>query len=204
MAETTWTLDVLIGKVVATLDLTAYAGAPNGRVREVPDARAVRWYSTIGLVDRPVMQGRTALYGPRHLAQLVAIKRLQSQGHKLADIQAELAGAPDDVLMRIAEMPFWKAQPAAHVPRVVELPAAAPRVVEIPAAAPRVVERPAAPEEQLITGVPLGGGAVLLLPATPGEDDVARIRGAARELMDVLHELGLIATQQADSRGSAE
>ncbi|WP_344617055.1 MerR family transcriptional regulator [Dactylosporangium salmoneum] len=192
---------MLIGKVAATLDLTAYAGAPNGRVREVPDARAVRWYSTIGLVDRPVMQGRTALYGPRHLAQLVAIKRLQSQGHKLADIQVELAGVPDDALMRIAEMPFWKAQPAAHVPRVVDLPAAAPRVVERPAPPE---EQLMPPEEQLITGVPLGGGAVLLLPATPGEDDVARIRGAARELMDVLHELGLIATQQADSRGSAE
>jgi len=79
--------------------------APNGRVTPLPDVRVVRWYATIGLVDRPLgMRGRTALYGPRHLYQLVAVKRRQAQGHTLADIQAELTGATDAVLMRIADM----------------------------------------------------------------------------------------------------
>src|SRR5690349_17686150 len=106
MDATEWTLDELAARVAEALDGAAYPGAPNGRVRDVPDARAIRWYSTIGLVDRPSgMRGRTALYGPRHLLQLVAVKRRQAQGHKLADIQAELAGAPDDDLRRIADLP---------------------------------------------------------------------------------------------------
>jgi hypothetical protein len=31
------------------------------------------------------MQGRTALYGPRHLLQVVAVKRRQAQGRSLAE-----------------------------------------------------------------------------------------------------------------------
>jgi len=66
----------------------------------------VRWYTTTGLVDRPAgMRGRTALYGPRHLLQLVAVKRRQAQGHSLAAIQAELAGASDAELAVAARVP---------------------------------------------------------------------------------------------------
>src|SRR6185312_10490107 len=83
-----------------------YPGAPNGRVRDVPDRRAIRWYSTIGLVDRPLgMRGRTALYGPRHLQQLVAIKRRQAEGLTLAQIQTELTGISPTSLMEIAHVP---------------------------------------------------------------------------------------------------
>ena len=100
-----WTLDELVRRVAAALAGPAYPGAPNGRVRGLPDRRAVRWYTTTGLVDKPAMQGRTALYGTRHLLQIVAVKRRQAQGHSLADIQAELAGATDDTLRRVAAVP---------------------------------------------------------------------------------------------------
>jgi DNA-binding transcriptional MerR regulator len=100
-----WTLDELVERVGRTL-ATGYAGAPNGRVRDVPDRRAVRWYTTVGLVDRPAaMHGRTALYGSRHLLQVVAVKRRQAAGCSLADIQAELAGATDTELAAIASVP---------------------------------------------------------------------------------------------------
>src|SRR3954471_24383077 len=67
-----------------------YPGAPNGRVRDVPDRRAIRWYTTIGLVDRPLgMRGRTALYGTSHPQQVRAIKRWQAQGLSLSQIQAD-------------------------------------------------------------------------------------------------------------------
>src|SRR3954447_9138052 len=101
-----WTLDELVERVRAALAEAEYPGAPNGRVRDVPDRRAIRWYATRGLVDRPAaMRGRVALYGPRHLLQLVAVKRLQADGHTLAEIQAELTGAPDDTLAAIARVP---------------------------------------------------------------------------------------------------
>jgi DNA-binding transcriptional MerR regulator len=83
----------------------AYAGAPNGRVREVPDQRAIRWYASTGLVDRPLGgRGRGARYTARHLLQLVAIKRLQAAGLTLAEIQARLAGAGDETLQIVAEV----------------------------------------------------------------------------------------------------
>jgi hypothetical protein len=100
-----WTLDELAGRVAEALAV-GDVRAPNGRVTQVPDGRVIRWYTTIGIVDRPSsMRGRTALYGPRHLLQLVAIKRLQAQGRSLAEIQADLTGATDLTLHRLAAVP---------------------------------------------------------------------------------------------------
>src|SRR5919206_1626591 len=105
MEQPRWTLDELAERVGAALAVD-YAGQPSGRVRDVPDRRAIRWYTTIGLVDRPLAhRGRTALYGPRHLLQLVAVKRLQAKGLSLVAIQQELAGATDSQLARIARLP---------------------------------------------------------------------------------------------------
>lgn len=71
----------------------------NGQVRAVPDERTLRWYTTIGLLDRPLSwRGRTALYGERHLLQVLAIKRLQLSGHPVALIQELLLGAEDATL----------------------------------------------------------------------------------------------------------
>lgn len=71
----------------------------NGQVRAVPDERTLRWYTTIGLLDRPLSwRGRTALYGERHLLQVLAIKRLQLSGHPVATIQELLLGAEDATL----------------------------------------------------------------------------------------------------------
>src|SRR5678815_5529169 len=85
--DETWTLSELVEQTATRL--AALPAPKNGQVRAVPDDRTIRYYATIGLLDRPAaMRGRTALYGARHLAQVVAIKRMQSAGHSLADIQA--------------------------------------------------------------------------------------------------------------------
>jgi DNA-binding transcriptional MerR regulator len=105
MEDPRWNLDELAERVDAALAVD-YRGQPSGRVRAVPDRRAIRWYTTIGLIDRPVAyRGRTALYGPRHLLQLVAVKRLQAKGLPLVAIQQELAGATDSQLAQVAHLP---------------------------------------------------------------------------------------------------
>jgi len=105
MADDGWTLDELAGRVARALAADDVR-APNARVTEIPNGRVIRWYATIGLVDRPVAtRGRTALYGPRHLLQLVAVKRRQAEGLTLAEIQAELTGATDATLRRVAAVP---------------------------------------------------------------------------------------------------
>src|SRR4051794_22667256 len=100
-----WTLAELADRVAGALS-SGYDGQQNRRVTDVPDTRSIRYYTTLGLLDRPAeMRGRTALYGPRHLWQLVAIKRLQADGHTLAEIQHELAAASDNTLKRLADVP---------------------------------------------------------------------------------------------------
>ncbi len=90
------TLEELVGTVTAELERLGLAGAgADGRVAPLPDARTVRYYGTLGLVDRPRIEGRTARYGPRHLRQLLAVKALQAQGVPLADVQARLYGRTD-------------------------------------------------------------------------------------------------------------
>src|SRR5262249_62239325 len=71
----------------------------NGRVRDVPNERLIRWYVTVGLLDPPLSRrGRVAWYGPRHLLQLVAIKRRQAGGRGLAAVPAELSRGSEAAL----------------------------------------------------------------------------------------------------------
>ncbi|UBU16798.1 helix-turn-helix domain-containing protein [Nonomuraea gerenzanensis] len=107
----TWTIGELSEHAARALR----AGAPapvNGRVRDVPGERLIRWYTTIGLVDPPLTRrGRVARYGRRHLLQLVAVKRLQAAGRSIAEIQAALAGATDRMLEAAARLESPPAPP---------------------------------------------------------------------------------------------
>jgi DNA-binding transcriptional MerR regulator len=90
-----------VAVAVAGVLARGYDGVRSGRVRHLPDARTIRWYQTLGMVDRPAaFRGRTALFSRRHVLQLTAIKRLQAAGHPLADIQRGLAGTNDADLAR--------------------------------------------------------------------------------------------------------
>ena len=132
-----WTIEELGTRVALALSVD-YEGPSNGRVRGVPDQRTIRYYTTLGLIDRPeAMRGRVALYGRRHLLQLVAIKRLQARGMTLAELQERLVGQSNAALEKLARVPpeasaaapgetasepagrsadFWKAEPAAFEP----------------------------------------------------------------------------------------
>ena len=105
MDDDTWTIAELADRAAAALAADASAQV-SGRVRDLPNERLIRWYTTIGLIDPPLgRRGRTALYGPRHLLQLVAVKRRQASGASIAEIQVELAAATDADLARIAALP---------------------------------------------------------------------------------------------------
>jgi DNA-binding transcriptional MerR regulator len=213
MTEAIWTLDELTERVGAALSV-GYDGQPSGRVRDLPDQRAIRWYTTIGLVDRPAAtRGRTAMYGPRHLLQLVAIKRLQAQGRSLVAIQTELAGATDAQLARVARLSATERRRPAAVPAeapAVSAPAAPTRPDtgqgavrharfwrERPAetAVPAAVSGVATEDLPVATlqGVRLDERATLLLDsARPLDDaDLRAILDAARPLLEALRARGL-------------
>jgi DNA-binding transcriptional MerR regulator len=178
-----WTLDELSARLARALGAD-YGGQPSGRVRDVPDGRTIRYYTTLGLLERPVLRGRTALYGRRQLLQLVAIKRLQAQGLTLAEVQARLLGRTDEALAEVARLPagadgempdepavdrrsaFWKETPA-----------------------------PPAPPVRPLLGVPLTEGVTLLLAAArpPAEHDLEALREAAAPLLELLQARRLLA-----------
>jgi DNA-binding transcriptional MerR regulator len=199
-----WTVDELVRRVAQALAADDVR-APNGRVREVPDARAIRWYATIGLVDRPgVGAGRSACYGPRQLRQVVAVKRLQAGGHTLAEIQQELTGATDATLDRVARIPAGllagqeptgpaPARPAARSAKFwADRPAEPPAPAE-PAAADPPAARQAPPQISYL--IPLGGGTALALPSSPTDDDLTAIHAAAAPLLKLLAGRGLTDNQ---------
>jgi DNA-binding transcriptional MerR regulator len=206
-------MDELVQRASAALAASAfppYSGAPNRRVRDVPDRRAVRWYVTIGLVDRPAaMAGRTALYGPRHLLQIVAVKRRQAAGQSLAQIQTELAGATDEALRRVAAIPdeVLAAEPAASAD---DAPAQAslrarfwanrPAADSAASAVASDTGGVGADSVSTLGAVQLGGGAVILLPRQPAPDDVRAIHAAAGPLLDVLAERGLLISAEWSNR----
>jgi DNA-binding transcriptional MerR regulator len=63
------------------------------KVTAIPDARTVRYYIQQGIVDRPHgLAGPSALYGYKHMLQLVAVKILQSQYLPIRRIKEMLQG----------------------------------------------------------------------------------------------------------------
>jgi DNA-binding transcriptional MerR regulator len=201
-----WTIEELAERVADAL-AASYRGQPSARVREVPDRRTIRWYTTTGLVDRPAaMRGRTALYNRRHLLQLVAIKRLQAQGRSLADIQEQLLNADDRTLEDVAALPpttagssggrteapartrFWTtpATPAAS--------AKAAEVVRLDGHAPPPTRPAPLPDSTTVVPAIRLDGVTLLLDSahrTPTPGELAALRTAAAPLLDLLHQLDL-------------
>lgn len=98
-----YTLDELVAAVAARLQAAGLDRQSNGQVSAFPDRRTLRYYTTIGLMDRPdTVRDRQSIYGERHVNQAVAVKRLQAAGLALAAVQARLAGLPGSDVEAIA------------------------------------------------------------------------------------------------------
>ena len=67
------------------------------------NTRLLRHYIAVGIVAPPVRRGRTAEYGHRHLLQLVAARRLVTEGLPLSKIAGYVSQAEAPVLERYLE-----------------------------------------------------------------------------------------------------
>jgi DNA-binding transcriptional MerR regulator len=213
--EARYTIDELGERAKAAL-ATGYEPPENGQVNPLPARRNIRYYTTLGMIDRPVeMRGRKAYYGVRHLRQLVAIKRLQAKGWSLAEIQARITGLPEADLAALARVPqdvidgggalhkapafspvgssrgaFWRQVPDAGERGAVTAP-------------DRTRREPAGPdgpsEAELLIGVSLEPGIWLQLePSRPlTAQDAHELRRAAEPLLDALRARGLITQSPA-------
>ncbi|MCC7071019.1 MAG: MerR family transcriptional regulator [Deltaproteobacteria bacterium] len=205
-----WTLDELSARVGAALG-SVEVGQSNGQVTEVPNGRTIRYYATLGLIDRPYTAGRAVRYGRRHLVQLVAIKRLQARGLPLTEVAQQLGALDERALEALAALPpddeiaalaaevhgpapkietrrdrsFWSAEPA--VPGLPQQRPLSPPSTE--AVAP-------------VAGITLSGGVTLSFPAARplGDDDIEALRAALGPVVDVLRARGLITSPEGDER----
>ncbi|HXG44081.1 MAG TPA: MerR family transcriptional regulator [Gemmatimonadales bacterium] len=154
-------------------DLAALAGAileasqvypVNAAASLRPSERTIRFYVTRRLVSRPEGRGTAAIYGYRHLLQVLAIKLQQMEGATLDQLAKELAGLPGDVVERkVAAALAGRLPPPEHLPLAV--PAGEPR-----GKVGRALQTWAGPEgpprngrTRLCRRVALGPGAELLL-----------------------------------------
>ena len=80
---------------------------------EIP-ARTIRYYIARGLLKGPVKAGRGATYSPEHLARLQQVKRLQSQGRTLGEIEAIVSGNAGGPALPDAS-PWWRFELAEDV-----------------------------------------------------------------------------------------
>jgi len=213
-----WRLEELVQLAGQALNAAPYEGQTSGRVRDVPDARTIRYYTTIGVLDRPLeMRGRTAFYGRRHLLQIVAVKRLQARGMSLVDIQKNVVGADNSTLKRWAALPteFWEtaatrlarhaapALPDDLLKSASRAPADGVRA-RFWAAEPAMADR----ENRAVAAVavtakpavvlPLGSGVSLIIEGRPGQlpetAALSAIRPALDGLLAAMAEAGIIAS----------
>jgi len=94
-----WNARGLAAHVTALVD-AAGMRPTNASARAAPSARAVRFYVSSGLLDRPEGTGTAAIYNYRHLLQLLAIKIRQREGQTLDAIKREMRETTGDLLER--------------------------------------------------------------------------------------------------------
>lgn len=216
-----WRIEKLMELAVEALALAPQAGQSSGRVRDMPDVRMIRYYTTIGLIDRATeIRGRTAYYGPKHLRQLVAVKRLQGRGLSLVEIQESLAGAGNKKLDQLAALPEGFLEAALANPSETKPEARQDATLSHPvatasdlgdrrrfwSAAPALdlgdAKQPDAPPEhgnllprQIATILPLDTGVSLVLEGVAPEqlspEIVAALQPAVAALRDALVQAGL-------------
>ena len=74
------TLDELVNEANELLPTYLPSGAGSARVKSDVNPRLVRHYTSEGLLDEPLKEGREARYEYRHLLQLLIVRRLLAEG----------------------------------------------------------------------------------------------------------------------------
>ena len=97
------------------MDQLGWQEGDSKRVTWAPNPRLIRYYTTLGLLDRAArFEGRTAYYSSKHLLQILAVKYLQLGGRRLEDIQGVLLGLGEEALTRLIHLDGPLPEPPTH------------------------------------------------------------------------------------------
>lgn len=106
----------------------------NARVQDEVNPRLVRYYTTQGLLDKPLKQGREARYTYRHLLQLLVIRRLLAEGYSGGAIDRLVSVKSDSELAALlqggVQLTVEAANPALAFLQQIQQPSAAPARIE--------------------------------------------------------------------------
>ena len=103
------------------MDQLGWQEGDSRRVTWTPTPRLLRYYTTLGILDRAArFQGRVALYTGKHLLQVLAIKHLQLGGKKLEEIQKLMLGLGEENLAEMLGLPLPLPEPESETPTVDE------------------------------------------------------------------------------------
>jgi len=104
MNKHAWTLEELAEAVEAKLaSLNLLGQVHDRRIAARPDGRTLRYYTSLGLLDPPLIEKRQARYQEKHLLQASLIKALQAAGYSLAQIQAQIFGLDQAQIQNLLE-----------------------------------------------------------------------------------------------------
>lgn len=204
--ETHWTLDELSAQIALQL---ANDGPKqvSGRVNLVPDQRTIRYYTTKGLLAPPLsFRGRTALYGEKHLRQLLAIKRLQARGFSLVDIQQRMLGASDSQMTELAGLSAASTVGVSPVQQLPDVPVSEDESFWKTAPATVVLAEPSSTGVEHRTTIRLAPGIELHVDGVVNLDeyDVAALRGVAAPLLKLLTKQYLPRSSSSSSQSLSE
>ncbi|MBD1835198.1 MerR family transcriptional regulator [Cyanobacteria bacterium FACHB-472] len=78
--QPSWSLEEFVQITNNLLPQFLPAQKGNTRVREEVTPRLIRHYTTLGMLDEPLKDGRYAVYTYRHLLQILVVRRLLAEG----------------------------------------------------------------------------------------------------------------------------
>jgi len=111
--------DFVLALAAALKDL-GLESLPDRRAAALPDARAIRYYTSLGLLEPPLIRERKAHYHRGHQEQVLLLKLLQAQGQSLQQIQQQYYGlAPSErraLLQNLSAAQMAQTQQQASLP----------------------------------------------------------------------------------------
>jgi DNA-binding transcriptional MerR regulator len=163
-----WTLEAFVQVANDCLPQFLPNQEPNARLQEDINPRLVRYYSTQGLIDKPLKHGREVRYGYRHLLQLLLVKRLLMEGYTSTAI-TRLVLSKDNAAMESllhggVELTVQAANPALAFLEHIQQRASSPA----PAAPAAMSRNPGSPAVKSIPAATGTASAWLRLEILPG------------------------------------
>ena len=162
----------------------------SSRTGDEVNPRLIRHYTTQGLLDPPLREGRGARYSRRHLLQLLTLRRLMTGGHSAQALQSLLKSQSDPELEALltGELRLQVQTGNAALDYLATLRSGAPSAPSTVRTAHPPPVSPASPARyarlDLAPGLELHVSREARLPGTPAEQDAL-----ARQLITALNTL---------------